>query len=159
MTIKQDAEKAMHLGKQLQAVIDIGEVLNEIGDLEVAKTEAKRDARKAHEDCNAALEDFDLVTKFLDTVRSDLKVAKAEVMKTHDDGIIARDHMIAEARAERDNMVRKATQSSEALIARANSEINGLQDRRDVLLKEITDSQERVTNLENQMRGLKERLG
>ena len=41
MNAKQAAEKAMNLGKQLQAVIDIGEVLDRIGNLDTAISEVR----------------------------------------------------------------------------------------------------------------------
>ena len=159
MNAKQAAEKALNLGKQLQAVIDVGQVLNEIGDLEIAAYKSKVDANIAHKDCNEAMEELQVVTDAVNLAQIDVAAAKAEAIKTRDEAIVAHDHMIAVARSTRDDMIKKATDSSNALVERAKSEIHGLQNKRDGLLKEITDAQVGVTNLENQMHALKERLG
>ncbi len=159
MNAKQAAEKALNLGKQLQAVIDVGEVLNEIGDLESARKNAEDQAQDAIDAAEQALDDLKAIQDSLSSAKADLAAAKAEAIKTRDEAIVAHDHMIAVARAERDNMIRKATDSSNALVERAKSEIDGMENRRDGLLKEITDNQKAVTNLENQMRALKDRLG
>ncbi len=159
MTIKNAAEKAMHLGKQLQAVVEVGKVLDEIGDLENAKVESERDARKAHEEFKQASEKRNLIRNSLAQSEKDLTFAKEKIKQTNAEATARHDHIIAEARKERDATLLAAKESSEQRVAKANQEVNALHDQRDKLLKEVTDVQAAVTALENQMKALKERLG
>ncbi len=159
MTIKHAAEKAMHLGKQLQAVIEVGKVLDEIGDLENARQEAERDTKQAESDrCDAGVELAETKQAIV-TAEIDFKTIKL-VAKDYKDESTARCNLIlANARKERDKIVLAATRGSEERISKATTEVHNLHNKRDDLLKEITTVESRLHNLEDQMRGLRERLG
>ena len=159
MTIKNAAEKAMHLGKQLQAVIEVGKVLDEIGDLENAKQEAERDTKQAESDRFDAEVELAKTKQAIIIAENDFKTIQSNA-KAHTDKTETKcNKMMAEARRERDRQLTSATQGANKLITEATQTINGLQDKRDALLKEVTNTQIDVTNLENQMRALRERLG
>ena len=159
MTIKNAAEKAMHLGKQLQAVIEVGKVLDEIGDLENAKQEAERDTKQAESDRFDAEVELAKTKQAIVIAENDFKTIKSNA-KAHTDETETRcNKMMAEARRERDRQLTSATQGANKLTSEATQTINGLQDKKDRLLREVTNVQVDVTNLENQMRALKERLG
>ncbi len=159
MNAKQAAEKALNLGKQLQAVIDVGEVLNEIGDLEIAKKKAEEETKRAEEGLELAQGEQYTAAGACSRAREDFINIKAESKEHIAEATRVHDHLIAVAREERDKMIKQATESSNALVEKAKTEIHGLQNKRDGLLKEITNAQKGVTNLENQMKALKERLG
>ncbi len=159
MNAKQAAEKAMNLGKQLQAVIEVGEVLNEIGDIELATEKAKEDtcaAQTIHFDTEVALK---AIQDQVNIANVDFERVKREAKDLNADSKARRDHMIGKAREEASKMVEEATRGANDLVAKAKNDIHTLQNKRDALLKEITDSQQAVTNLENQMKALRERLG
>ncbi len=85
MNIKDAAEKALHLGKQLQAIVEVGKVLNEIGDLDNAKVEATRDANLAHANQLEAENTLKQVQQalqeakdLLDKAKKDFKTLEAE---------------------------------------------------------------------------------
>ena len=159
MTIKNAAEKAMHLGKQLQAVIEVGKVLDEIGDLDNARIEAERGAALAKEGLELAQSEQNIAAVACSRARDDFQNLKKEMKEYQAEATARHDHIIAEARKERDVILSDTNHSSEQRVAKANQEVNALQDTKDKLLKEITDAQKSVTNLENQMKALKERLG
>ena len=159
MTIKNAAEKAMHLGKQLQAVIEVGKVLDEIGDLENAKQEAERDTKQAESNRFDAEAELAKTKQAIVIAENDFKTIKLAA-KDYKNESTARCHlMLANARKERDKIVLAATRGSEERVNKATQEINSLQDKRDNLLQEITTVESRLHNLKDQMRGLRERLG
>ncbi len=159
MNAKQAAEKALNLGKQLQAVIDVGEVLDRIGNLELAESSAHRDAMEAFSKREEVETELKEAEGNLELVRTECSYAKAEAKKVMDEATQSHDHMLAVAREERDKMIKQTTESSNAFVEKAKSEIHSLQNKRDGLLKEVTDAQKSVTNLENQMKALKDSLG
>ncbi|KKK95753.1 hypothetical protein LCGC14_2669660, partial [marine sediment metagenome] len=50
-SIQEAAKKAVNLGKQLKAIIEVGECLEELGSLELAQFEVERTATEAKEQC------------------------------------------------------------------------------------------------------------
>lgn len=159
IAIKQAAEKAINLGKQLQAIIDVGKVLDQIGDLENAKVEAERDTKSAILTKEKFLKELSNVEQKLVVAKTDFKNVQEKTKKYSEESIVRHNSLIAEGRKERDKLITVATQGANELIAKANQTVKSLQEKRDRLLKEITDAQVAVTNLENQMRALKDRLG
>ncbi len=159
MTIKNAAEKAMHLGKQLQAVMEVGKVLEEIGDLENARQEAERDTKQAESDrfdSEAALAE---TKQAIVTAEIDFKTIKLAAKDYKDESTARCNLMLAGARKERDKIVLAANLGSEKRVNTATQEIDSLHNRRDDLLQEITTVESRLHNLKDQMRGLRERLG
>ncbi len=159
MTIKNAAEKAMHLGKQLQAVIEVGKVLDEIGDLENAKQEAERDTKQAESDRFDAQIELAETREAIVIAETDFENIKSNSKAYTDKVEIECNNMMAEARRERDRQLTAATKNCNKLVTEATQTINNLQDKRDRLLKEVTTVQMDVTNLEKQMQALKDRLG
>ncbi len=158
-TTKAVAEKAMHLGKQLKAVIEVGEVLDEIGDLELYKAECFREAEKAENAKFKAVKDFEVASTALKAAENGLKVIKEEAKKIIDEAKQRSHTVTAAARKQHDDIMASAIKGSDAKVDEAKSEVVLLHAKRDKLLKEITDGQQAVTNLETQMLALKERLG
>ncbi len=159
MSTKDVAEKAMHLGKQLKAVIEVGELLDEIGDLELYKAECYRDAEKAYEDKTKAVDELKDVTSKLDVAKSDLENSKSESKRIISEANQRSASCIAEARKEHNSIIDGAIKASDDKMDEARSEVVLLHGKRDALLKDVSDAQKAVTNLENQMKALKERLG
>ncbi len=158
-TLKQTADKALHLGKQLKAVIEVGEVLDRLGDLELAQIEMEAATKVCREEHAQAYLDLNQVQADLRDQRAQVDAAKAEVIRILAEGTMARDQLLAQARATRDDMIASTTKSTNALVADVNAKIHSLHEKRDSLFKEVTDAQQAVTNLERQMKALKERLG
>jgi len=96
ISVKQAAEKAMNLGKQFQAVIDVGEVLNDIGDLEMATSEAASLKEKANIAREQAEESLEEANTELETALSDVKNAKKSAIKILDDVNRTREHLLAQ---------------------------------------------------------------
>ncbi len=159
MTIKNAAEKAMHLGKQLQAVIEGGKVLDEIGDLENAKQEAERDTKQAESDRSDSEVELAETKQTIVIAENDFKTIKLAAQDYKNESAARCHLMLANARKERDKIVLAATRGSEERVNKATQEINSLHNKRDALLQEITTVESRLNNLKDQMRGLRERLG
>jgi len=98
MSIKQAAEKAINLGKQLQAVIDVGEVLDQIGNLEMATAEAKSIIEKANIDRQQAEASLVQVNDKLSTALTDVKNAKESAIRILDDVNRTREQLLGQTR-------------------------------------------------------------
>lgn len=158
-TVKQAAEKAINLGKQLQAIIDVGEVLDEIGNLEEAKREAadlKKQAETDRFDAEAVLKELN--EKIVDAEKY-LQHTKNEAIKTLDDVNKARNHLLAKAREERDKIVKAATDKANEITKTAETRVSELTNQADVLIKENESLQKSLENLRYEMKVLRERLG
>ncbi len=158
-TIKQAADMALNLGKQLQSVIEIGKVLDKIGNLEstrdkamIAATEADR-RRLATEERLSATEET-------------LKISQDKLYKVTKE----LENLISSSKAEAETIVKRAAETHKKIIDEATDKANNLlsdsqnktyllQNKRDDLNREITEVGEKLTNLKSQMRGLLERLG
>ena len=124
-----------------------------------SRQEAERDTRAsvvAHETALIVLAELQQI---IITAETDFKTIKLEAKDYKDESTARCNLMLAKARTERDKIVLAATRGSEERVNKATQEINSLQNKRDKLLKEITDVQKNVTNLENQMKALKDSLG
>ena len=159
MNIKDAAEKAIHLGKQLQAVVAVGKVLDEICDLENARVEAERDTKEAQDTKKKIIEDLARIRYHIGIAETDFETVKSASKKHETNTTVKCNRLIAEARKERDSIIKAATKGSAERVDKATQTVNSLQDKRDALLKDITNSQSALTNLENQMKALRDRLG
>jgi len=158
-TVKQAAEKAINLGKQLQAIIDVGEVLDQIGNLEEAKREASDLKTQAEIDrFNAEVILKELNIEIVQAEQY-LKQTKNEAVKTLDDVNIARSNLLGQARAESKDMVSVATEGANKLIKDAEDKVKILLEDQNKLEEE---NKELISSLEKaryEMKVLRERLG
>ncbi len=158
-TLKQTADKALHLGKQLQAVIEVGEALDRLGDLEAAQVEMTA----ATEACRAGQAEakghLRQTLEQLSAAQEQLKATKAEVIRVLDDGNIARDRLLGQARETRDKMVAAATQNAQAQLDAAGQKVAVAEDKRQAIQAELAELMPLLENARHEMRILRERLG
>ncbi len=161
MTIsaKQAAEKCMNLGKQFQAVIDIGECLDRIGNLETAISEAKVATTTADSDRFAAEAKRTDVQEKVDQALKELQDAKNEAIKVLDDVNIARTRLTAQAREQANQIVATATKGANDSVKKGQDQVDILLVRRENLLKETEEISTSLDALRYEMRQLRERLG
>ena len=160
MTIsaKQAAEKCMNLGKQFQAVIDIGECLDRIGNLETAIAEAKVATTTADSDRFAAEAKRADVQEQVNQALKELQDSKNEAIKILADTNIARENLLAKARADRDETVQVAADDAANLIKNAKNRVSVLTSEADKLTEENGKLRESLTHLRYEMQVLRERL-
>ena len=158
-TIKQAADMALNLGKQLQSVIEIGKVLDKIGNLESTRDKAMIAATEADRRRLAAEER-------LSATEETLKISQDKLYKVTKE----LEDLISSSKAEAETIVKRAAETHKKIIDEATDKANNLlsdsqnktyllQNKRDDLNREITEVGEKLTNLKSQMRGLLERLG
>ena len=158
ITVKQAAEKAMNLGKQFQAVIEVGECLDKIGNLETATQEAQA-AIDAAVNERAVVEDTLSQTQVqLQKAQQNLSETKNKAITILDDVNISRDRLFAQAKAERDKSIQAATSEANKLTEVAAGAIQKLTTQHKNLLKEVEDVTHSLQNLRYEMRELRERL-
>ena len=157
-TLKQTADKALHLGKQLQAVIEVGEALDRLGDLEAAQVEMTA----ATEACRAGQAEakghLRQTLEQLSAAQEQLKATNAEVIRVLDDGNIARDRLLGQARETRDKMVAAATQNAQAQLDAAGQKVKVADDQRKEIQAEIGELTTTLEALRYEMHQLRERL-
>ena len=161
MTIsaKQAAEKCMNLGKQFQAVIDVGECLDQIGNLEVATQEAEA-AIETAVGLRAVAEQELADTKSQGrTASAEVKAAKQEAITILTDVNMARDRLLAQARAERDKIVGAATSAANTSIAEAQAKVGVLSKQSAAFSTDIKQLTGDLENLRYEMQVLRDRLG
>ncbi len=157
-TVKQAAEKARHLGKQLQAVIDVGEVLDQIGDLEGAKQEAVDLKKKAETD---RFETEELLKELHDEVSQTnayIRRTKIEAVKILADTTEARERILASARTEKDVTIKVASELAAEIIKTAEDTVSELTVQADKLSKENETLEKSLENGRYEMKMLFERL-
>jgi len=158
-TVKQAAEKAINLGKQLQAIIDVGEVLDQIGNLEEAKREASDLKKKAETDHFEAASALKILRDKVHDAEHYLQQTKNEAVKTLDDVNIARDNLFATAKEEAQNIVKAATDGANIAIKQGEKDVKVLTDQREELLKESEQLSVDLGVLRYEMGQLRQRLG
>ncbi len=158
-TVKQAAEKAMNLGKQLQAIIDVGEVLDQIGNLEEAKQEAadlKKKAEADRFDAEVALKELN--GEVAET-NAYIKRTKAEAVKILADTNVARERILGTAREEKDSTIKASNKVAAEIIKTAEDTVSELTAQSDKLSKENETLEKSLNNLRYEMKVLRERLG
>ena len=157
--LKQAAAKAQNLGKQLQSVIDVGNCLDELGNLELARKEALTGLEKAQAEYAAAQHDLQGIRGEITRAKAALTLSEEAAVKTLDDVNTARQTLLAQARAQGKEIVESATKSANEQIAQLNSEIGHLSKKHQRLTDEVEKETKAVQILRYEMRELAERLG
>ncbi len=159
MNAKQAAEKAMNLGKQLQAVIDVGDVLDRIGNLDTAVAEAKEATTRAESDRQDAEEKLNNVQEEVDQALKELQDSKDEAIKILADTNTARATLLAKARADKDETIESASNHAADLIKQAKDRVSVLALEADKLTQENEKLQKSLETGRYEMQVLRERLG
>lgn len=159
MSLKQTADKAKNLGKQLQAVIEVGQVLDELGDLEIAKNEYLRDSKQAYEKKIQTQDELKEVQKLLKKASERFDVIKKDATKLETESIERKNLIIGTARAEGDKIKKNSEKYSNDLIEQVQADVKYLEETRTARLTEINSLNTRLEYLRDEMKALQERLG
>ena len=159
VSIQDAATKAINLGKQLKAVIDVGECLQELGSLEQAIAEAKRHSVEAKARCAEDQLKQQEVSAAVKDARELLEQAKAEVIGTQQDAEAFYHAKVREANAEAAQIRKMAAADSSSMILKAELKVEVAERVSDDLLEKIVKQQIRLDGLLGQEKALKERLG
>ncbi len=98
--VNQAATHAKNLAKQFRGVMEVAEVLEEIGNLEQTRAEAGRRAIEAREEAARAADEREKAVKALVQVQGDLDVAKDTVALVIQSSETKAEEIIQKARAE-----------------------------------------------------------
>ena len=113
MTAANAAKKAVELGKQLQAVIDVGEYLEELGNIEQAKSDALFDTKAA--------------TELRDVAKNECATACLELKEARKKLVLVKDNassLVNKTEADRQNTIDTATKQAMKLVQDAKEEID-----------------------------------
>lgn len=157
--LKQLAYKAINLGKQLQAVIDIGEALDELGDLDQASVEANELKNKSQRESEKAKNYLDELNDKIKQIELDHSELKQNYTKLIDDTKQRCNFMLGQARSKKEEIISIATVGANKILDDANIEVDILKKERDSLSKEIEQLTAQLKNLRDEMQVLRERLG
>ena len=158
-SLQHTAKLAINLGKQLKAVIEVGEFLEQLGQYEAVAAEAERhtvDAKFRRE--KAEREHQQVVT--------DLKLAQEALEQTRNEEVELRQEAeyFAEAitRKAKENatkLLKTAAADASTMILKAGLKVKADQQVSEDLAKEIFEQQAELDHARNQMAALKESLG
>ncbi len=159
MNIRQAADQAMNLGKQLQAVIDVGNTLNELGDLAQAHSEALARTQTAVTEQEKAESELVKVQASIEVGKLDLSRARSEVKKVLANATQQEANILALAREEKEKIRKLNEESCKVLVENTNQEVHSLENYKSNLTKEVVEMKSALTTLKDQMKALRERLG
>lgn len=156
--IRQAAETAKNLGKQLKAIIQVGEFLENISDLDQRAREAEVATTKAIEARDQAQEQLQKVELQVLAAQGDLADAKEEAAKLKADAVIYRDTAQAEARSMAKQVVDAAKSKAKEIEAKILAADEAHQEQLANFAKEIEAEQVRLDGLKSEADALRARL-
>lgn len=154
-----DIERVKDFGKTLKAFRSVADQLNRIADLNASEKEAKSGAEKARSDYNEASGYLLEVQDKLAEGHSLLKEAYTERDAVNKSSRDNANHILSSANKKSEDMIQNAHDAANQIRQVHEVQMSVLQKEQTVLLKEIVTSKDRVENLENKMKALKESLG
>ncbi len=157
-TAAQAAKLARELGKQLKAVIEVSDFLGEIGDLEQATSEAKRAVEKAQQQRTVAQEELDVLDAQVQAEKTSLADTKVEKQKLSQEMKQFAAQKVAAARTDATKIVAVATEEANKVFTEATSEVHALEQKRDSLLRNISQLQAEFTKLRRNLDNLLTKL-
>ena len=159
VSIQHAAKFAINLGKQLTAVIDIGECLEELGSLEQSLVEAERHAAEAKSQREEAEQEHRQVAH-------DLAVAQKALKQTQDDDTNMRQDAerfamdkVRRAEEEAANTRKAAVDYAAEIVEVADAEVEAANKASANLGEKIYAQQAELADARDQMIALKESLG
>ena len=159
VSIQDAATKAINLGKQLKAIIDIGECLQELGSLEQAIAEAKRHSVDAKARCAEDQLEHQRVLTALKIARDDLEKIGSDAVASR---LVAEQHFqetTRKANAEAAQTLKTATADSAKIILKAGLKVQAAERVSDGLKKTILDDQAELDEVRRDLKALKEKFG
>jgi len=158
ITTAQAAKKAQELGKQLKAVIEVGEVLEELGDLEQAKAELQRAIVAAQEAQQLAESERVIAQSQLQQTNTSLVGLKADIRQRSHDSQQRFEHTLATARAKATQIIGTATVAANKVLEEATASVRALEKQRDTLKVGTAQLKADFISLRTQLDELRERL-
>ncbi len=146
-TAAQVAKQAQQLGKQLQAVIEVGEFLEELGSLEQAISEAKRTNMAAFEQRVEAQKDLALTQEALDSAQANLRGTQVKVQEILGEANAASARSAANARKSAQETLATATAAANQQIDEATATVQRLETKRVALIAAIDPLRVEYTKL------------
>ncbi len=156
-TAAQMAKIAQNLGKQLQAVIEVREFLEELGNLEQAISEAKNASLAATEErYEAEKQRFDAGVALV-VEQENLQAAKANTQQVTHEAKARSEQLIAQARETASDTIGKATADANGRIEGATASVQRLEKKRASLAGQIAELEAEYTTLKRGFKALIER--
>ncbi len=159
VSIQDAATKAINLGKQLKAVIDIGECLQELGSLEQAITEAKRHATEAKFKREEAEQELDKVVVELKTAKFALSQTQIDIAAKEQEAERVAGATVRKAQEDAAKLSKTAAVDASTMILNAELKVKADQQVSEDLAKKISKQQAELDHARSQMTALKESLG
>lgn len=157
ITAAQVAKKAQQLGKQLQAVIEVGEFLEKLGDLDQAISEAQQTNIAASERHVGMQKNLVLTQEELDVARSSLGTMKEKIRQALDETNVRSAGIIANARKTAQKTLDTATAKGNEQINKATVSVQALEKKRANLFSEIAQLNADKMTLKKGLAALRER--
>ena len=156
-TAAQVAKQAQHLGKQLQAVLDVAIYLEELGDLEQAIEDAKRWIASAHDLRAEAEQDLTLAQNELELMKSRVEAEKTEARRSKAEAQARSAQLIAQARKTVDEGVKSANEEANRVMAALVAETKTLEEKRATVAGSIAGLETKYAILERGFQDLREK--
>ncbi len=158
VSIQDAATKAINLGKQLKAVIDVGECLQELGSLEQAIAEAKRHSADAKARCAEDQLAQQTVSIALEAARDNLEKIGSDVVAKRNEAEWHLQETIRKAHAEATQILKTAAADGSKMILKAGLEVDAAQATVASLKKTIFDDQAELDEVRRELKVLKEKF-
>ena len=157
MTAAHAAKLAQQLGKQLQAVIDVGEFLEKLGSLEQAIAEAERARMIASEQSAEVQKGLVVAQEMLTAAQASVQEAQAEARRVFSESKRISEQLSANARKTAQDTLAKATTEANARTDRATASVQNLEKKRTVVTSEIAELRGEYNTLKRALAELRER--
>ncbi len=157
--INEAAKKAINQGKQLKAVVEVGEFLEEIGNLEQLAVEAERHAKEAVEKRARDLEALQQVQDQLRDANVSHQLASDQYAREETLAAQAALDTDMQTRIAVHNIIVEAKETALQLVATATAEVELLTATSTELQTQVTKLESKLTKVRADMRELKDGLG
>ncbi len=159
VSIQDAATKAINLGKQLKAIIDVGECLQELGSLEQAIAEAKRHSADAKARCAEAQSEHQRVSTALEAARDALEKIGSDAVEKRNEVERHFQEIARKANAEAVKILATTAADGSKMILKAELEVKAVQATAASLKKTIFDDQAELDEVRRELKVLKEKFG
>ena len=158
-SIQEASKKAVNLGKQLKAIIEVGECLEELGSLELARKEAEQTSIKAKEQCAKEVQKLDDLQEQTIEAQDILQHEQVITRQLYDDTQFKVNALLDQAKVDGDVLKRKAVKEAAQTVLNMESEVDVLLIRRDKYQSEVNLLQKQLQTVRAELTVLREKLG
>ena len=158
MNVQQAAQKAINLGKQFKAVIEIGEFLEELGSYDRVLLDAKNTAEKAQAETISILRDQGIAETLLKQTRIEVENQKTTQQALGEEAKKVAAETVQKAKVQAANLVAKA----DAAVSKTYRDMEGkfavLQNKHDLLQVEVAELEKTHAEINQTITALKRRF-